>query len=94
LTFLIPYIQQILTWLLGFVDWICIEFFKLVCAACVAVLAAIPVPAFFASAGSFAAGLPPGVLYYGQVIDLGFGFPILFTAIGLRFLIRRIPFIG
>ena len=94
MTYLIQYIQTILTWLLGFVDWIFNEFFKVVGAAVVAVFDAIPVPSFFTSAGSFASALPPGVVYFSRGLDLTTGFTILFSAYGVRFLIRRIPFFG
>ena len=91
---LIHYIQTILVWLLQFVDWILIEIFSVVGAAAVAVLAAIPVPGFFATASTSLGSLPSGVLYFAQAIDLGTGLTSLMTAVGLRFLIRRIPFIG
>jgi hypothetical protein len=91
---LITYIEQILAWLLQFVDWILIETFTVICAAVLAVINAIPVPSFFANAGNFMANLPPGVVYFSQGLDLSTGFTILFTAIGLRFLIRRLPFVG
>lgn len=94
MTYLIQYIQQILSWLLQFVDWILIEVFKVIGAAVLAVIDAIPVPSFFTSAGSFMAALPPGVVYFSQGLDLSTGFTVLFSAIGLRFLIRRLPFVG
>jgi hypothetical protein len=94
MTYLIHFLQEILAWLLQFVDWILIEVFQVIGAAVLAVINAIPVPSFFASAGSFMAALPPGVVYFSQGLDLRTGFTILFTAIGLRFLIRRLPFVG
>jgi hypothetical protein len=94
MTYLIQYIQTILTWLMGFIDWILIEIFQVISAAVLAVINAIPVPSFFASAGSFMSALPPGVVYFSQGLDLHTGFTVLFSAIGLRFLIRRLPFVG
>ena len=94
MTYLIQYIQAILTWLLSFVDWVLIEVFQVLCAAVLAVINAIPVPSFFTSAGSFMSALPPGVVYFSQAMDLHTGFVILFSAVGLRFLIRRLPFVG
>jgi hypothetical protein len=91
---LIAYLQQFFQWLLGFVDWIFIEFFDVVCAALLAVLNALPLPTWWTTAGASLAALPPGVLYYGQMFDFGTGFAIIVTAVGLRFLIRRLPFIG
>jgi hypothetical protein len=92
MTYLIQFLQQALAWLLQFVDWILTEVFSVICAAVLAVINAIPVPSFFATAGSFMAALPPGVVYFSQGLDLRTGFTILFSAIGLRFLIRRLPY--
>jgi hypothetical protein len=94
MTYLIQYIQAILAWLLSFVDWVLTETFHVLCAAALAVINAIPVPSFFTSAGSFLGALPPGVVYFAQSADLGFGFTVIFSAIGIRFLIRRLPFVG
>jgi hypothetical protein len=91
---LMHYIQTILTWLLSFVDWIFSELFQLICAAAITIIAAIPLPAWVAGAGTSVSGLPAGVLYLAQAFDLGNGLIIMFSAWGLRFLIRRIPFIG
>jgi hypothetical protein len=94
MTYLIQYIQAILTWLLSFVDWILTETFYVICAAVLAVINAIPVPSFFSGAASFMGSLPAGVVYFSQGADLHFGFTVLFSAVGLRFLIRRLPFVG
>jgi hypothetical protein len=94
MTYLIHYIQTILTWLLTFVDWVLIEVFSVICAAVGAVLNAIPVPSWASSAGSSLSALPAGVLYFAQAADLPTGLSIIFSAWGIRFLIRRIPFIG
>lgn len=94
MTYLIQYIQQILSWLLTFVDWILTEIFSVLCAAALAVIDAIPVPSFFASASGFLGALPPSVVYFSQGLDLRTGFTVLFSAVGIRFLIRRLPFVG
>jgi hypothetical protein len=94
MTYLIQYIQTILAWLLGFVDWILIEVFKVLCTAVLAVIDAIPVPSFFANASGLMASLPAGVVYFAQAAQIGNGLTILMSAIGLRFLIRRLPFVG
>lgn len=94
MTYLIQYIQAILTWLLGFVDWVLTEVAQVLCGAALAVINAIPVPSFFTSAGAFLAALPPGVVYFAQSADLGTAFTIIFSAVGIRFLIRRLPFVG
>jgi hypothetical protein len=94
MTYLIHYLGQILTWLMGLVDWVLTETFSVICTAVLAVINAIPVPSFFTAAGGFMASLPAGVVYFSQVCDFHTGLPILFAALGLRFLIRRLPFVG
>ena len=91
---LMHYIQSILVWLLGLIDWILIEVFTVVGAAVVAVLNAIPVCGCFAQATSLMQGLPSGVLYFAQALNLSTGLQSIVCAVLLRFLIRRIPFIG
>lgn len=94
MTYLIQYIQTILTWLLGFVDWILIEVFHVLCTAVLAVISAIPVPSFFSGAAGLMAALPAGVVFFAQAAQISNGLAILMSAIGLRFLIRRLPFVG
>jgi predicted lipid-binding transport protein (Tim44 family) len=91
---LMQYLGQILAWLLSFVDWIFLEIFQLICNAAIAIIAALPLPSWVSGAGTMVGGLPSGVLYLAQAFDLGTGLQIMFSAWGLRFLIRRIPFIG
>jgi hypothetical protein len=91
---IMQYLQQILAWLLTFVDWIFGEVFQLICNAAIAVIGALPLPGWVSGASTMVAGLPAGVLYFAQAFDLHTGITIIFSAWGLRFLIRRIPFIG
>jgi hypothetical protein len=88
------YLQQILAWLLTFVDWIFYELFSLICTAAIAIIGALPLPGWVSGASTSVSGLPAGVLYFAQAFDMGTGLTIIFSAWGLRFLIRRIPFIG
>jgi len=43
--------------------------------------------------GAFA-GLGSGVWFFLDIFNLGFGVPLLISAVGTRFLIRRLPLIG
>jgi hypothetical protein len=92
--FLIKYIAQILAWLLGFIDWIFIEAFKLILAGLAAVLAAIPVPAWVSGAGGAVAAIPPGVAYLIGTMHISDGATIMVSAYTIRFLIRRLPIVG
>lgn len=92
--YLIHFVSQILVWLLQFFDWCLIEAFTIVGAAVVAVFNAIPVCGCFAQATTLMQELPPGVLYFAQAMNLSTGLQAVVCAVLLRFLIRRIPFIG
>ncbi|MOA51113.1 hypothetical protein D3C78_1742180 [compost metagenome] len=55
---------------------------------------AIPVPDFLANAGSFLGGLPAGVVYFFDFFAVPEGIAMICSALLLRFVLRRIPFIG
>jgi len=40
------------------------------------------------------AGLPPGIWFFLDFFNLGFGLPLMIAAFVARFLIRRLPVIG
>jgi len=54
-------------------------------------LAAIPLPSW-ATNPTFS--LPDGVLWFASVLELPYGASVMASAWGIRFLIRRLPFIG
>ena len=58
----------------------------------VAVLEAIPVPSFAANMGNLS--LPSGVAWFAQALELPAGAAIMASAWAIRFVIRRLPFIG
>lgn len=43
---------------------------------------------------SYFSALPSGVWYFLDFANLGYGLPLILSAIVARFLIRRIPFVG
>lgn len=55
-------------------------------------LSYIPVPDWMQNIGSFT--LPPGVVWFAQALELPAGAAIIGSSLLLRFIIRRIPFIG
>ena len=91
---LITFLTQILAWLLQFVTWIVVQVFSVVCTAVVAIFSAIPVCGCFATAATGLQSLPSGVLYFAQALDFSTGIQAILCALLMRFLIRRIPFIG
>ena len=57
------------------------------------VLDAIPVPSFVADLSGYASQLG-GATYWLDVLNIGTGITMVFSAYIIRFSIRRIPFIG
>lgn len=55
---------------------------------------AIPVPGFFSDASHYVAGLPSGVAYFSSGFQIPYGLGVITTAWLLRWVLRRIPFIG
>jgi len=91
---LIQYIQQILQWLVDFLLWIPHKTYALIMDGLAAVVEAIPVPGWASNIPNYLAGLDGGVAWFAGTLQLGTGITIVFGAYVLRFLIRRIPFIG
>lgn len=54
----------------------------------------IPVPAWAQNAGGIFASMPSGVAYFMSVFDVNFGLEVLGSALLIRFIIRRLPFVG
>lgn len=94
MSYLIEFLERILGWLLEALLWVPQKLYELVLAGLATVLEAIPVPAFMANLGSLVAGLDPAIAYFAGPLQLGTGLTWVFTAMTLRFLIRRIPVIG
>jgi len=94
MSFLIHFLSQILTWLMGFVTWALLQVLSLLLAGLSIVLNAIPVPDWMAGASAAVSNLPQMFIYLVSPLNLGAGVTIVCSAYGLRFLIRRIPIIG
>lgn len=94
MSYLIEFLERILTWLLEAFLWVPQKLYELVLAGLATVIEAIPVPEFMEDLGSMVAGLDPAIAYFGAPLQLGTGLTWVFTAMSLRFLIRRIPVIG
>lgn len=92
--FLIKFLSQILVWLVSFVQWIGDLAISTCLGALITLLNAIPVPSWMSDAPSVLSGVPSGVIWIFQILQLPAGLTILVGAWLLRFLIRRIPVIG
>lgn len=55
---------------------------------------AIPVPSFFASAGNYVAQIPSSVAFFAAGFQIPYGLGVITSAWLLRWILRRIPFIG
>ena len=60
----------------------------------VTVFESIPVPDFLANAQAVGSSIAPGALYFLTLFLLPTGLTMIVSAYTLRFLLRRIPFIG
>lgn len=87
-------IQEFLTWIFDLVLWLPKKLFSLFMDALASFFEAIPVPAFITNAGNFFQGIPDSFLYFVNMFAVGEGIAMVIAAYILRFLIRRIPFIG
>lgn len=81
-------------WLRDLLLWVPRKIWELMLDGLASVIEAIPVPSWLADAGDAFSGLPSGVLYFVDALNLGAGMTIILGAYVLRFLIRRLPVIG
>jgi len=86
------FIDDILIWISNELKAIFINIYGSIMMAFAALIEAIPVPDFLQDLQ--AVSLPPGVLYFLDIFLVPQGAGIVTTALVLRFLIRRIPFVG
>lgn len=94
MSFLIDFLSRALAFLVDLLLWVPHKLYALVLDALASVLEAIPVPEFMENLGSLVAGLDPAIAYFAAPLQLGTGMTWVFSAMVLRFLIRRIPVIG
>lgn len=74
--------------------WVPRELYSLLLDGLLAVINAIPVPAWAANVASYAAGISSDVMYWVAPFQIGTGISIIMSAYVIRFTIRRIPFVG
>jgi len=92
--YLIDLFSRFVTWLHDFALWLPRQVYRLLLEGLASVINAIPVPAFLTDASANLSAIPSGVAYFGAAFRIGEGITIIVGAYLLRFLIRRIPFIG
>lgn len=90
LTWLELLVDDVLTYLLLFPKYL----FDIVSTSIVEFFEGIPVPDFMSSAGALFQGIPPDIVYYAGIFRVADGLAMVLSAYVLRFILRRIPFIG
>jgi hypothetical protein len=80
------------TWIVDEVKALFVWFSEQIFNALLAVIDAIPMPAWTQNAGGLS--LPPEVVWFASAFELHYGAVVVASAYGIRFLIRRMPIIG
>ncbi len=81
-------------WLLDAMLFIPRKTFQLILEALAGIIEAIPVPDFFAQAGSGLGNIPAYTMFFAEFAQIPEGIAIILSAYTIRFLIRRIPLVG
>jgi Protein of unknown function (DUF2523) len=94
MSFLISFLSQLATWLQAMFIALPLYLLGLLLAGLNTLLQDIPVPSFFSGAAGYISSIPafPAFLLQGLLIPQGLA--IVISAYVIRFLIRRLPFIG
>lgn len=88
------HITSTLQWVYNFAQWVPMKIFEKVCDNMGDMVAAIPVPSFFAQAQTGLQQIPPGVAFFLDHAQLPTGIGIVLSAYLIRFAIRRLPIVG
>ena len=91
---LIKFFARIVHWLHDYLLWLPLHICKLILQGIFAFMAWLPVPQFMTDAVGWVASIPPSVAYFLSSCHIGTGMTYILTAYILRFVLRRIPFIG
>lgn len=92
--FLVKTIDTVSQWVLNLLLYVPRMLFSELMTGLAALLSAIPVPSFVSQVGSYWSGVPDSVMFFVAPLHLGTGLGMIGTAYGVRFLIRRLPFVG
>lgn len=94
LDWLKSWINELTEWFFDFLQWLPKKIYAEVMDGLASFIEWIPVPNFINEASSAFSGIPSQVMYFADIFELNFGITVVLAALSLRFLIRRIPFIG
>lgn len=88
------FITSFFGWFVDVLLWVPKQLFAQFGDAIVAVVQAIPVPGFVSNVGGLFSAIPSSVWWFASVGEFKFGLSVIGLALGLRFVIRRLPVIG
>lgn len=74
--------------------WVPLKLWELLLDGLAALLEALPVPGFIQTADGAFSALSGNVLFFAQKFAVGDGIAMILSAYVLRFIIRRLPFVG
>jgi len=92
--FIVDLVNQLGQWSLDLLLYVPRVLFAELMQGAAALVAAIPVPAFVSNVGSYWSSVSGDVMFFVAPMRLGTGLAMIATAYGVRFLIRRLPFVG
>lgn len=88
------YLDRFSAWLLKVLLYVPKKLLQLVLEALSAIINAIPVPDWLAHGSVAMAGIPGGVTWFLDLMAAQYGLGIIISAYVIRFIIRRLPFVG
>lgn len=94
LAWIVDLFSGLFDWLKDILLWLAKTIFSSMMDGLASLVESIPVPDFMAQAGSFFGNLPTGVVYFLHYFAVSEGLAFIISALLLRFILRRIPFIG
>ncbi len=94
MSFLINWLVQAVQWLWTVISNLPLHCLSLLLQGLAAFVGWIPAPAFFANASGWIGSMPPLVSFMLSSLQIGALVTVLVSSFTLRFIIRRIPFLG
>lgn len=91
---LLDFLSDILVWFKDLLLWVPRKLTELVLDGLALLVESIPVPTWLQNQTNLLGNISPEIAFFAEAFALSEGFAIVFGATLIRFLIRRIPFIG
>lgn len=91
---LMEFLEDFFAWLLDVLLWLPTKAWEALSNLAATAIEAIPAPAWLDTGGAALTGLPGYITYFLAAFQVPEGFAIMLGALFIRFLIRRLPFVG